>query len=71
MFGEFSMVVVHANEDMITKLTVGYKAIFVGIYDSIIAPKFLSDSLFSTLLYHIDRNCDNVSEDILREIIDI
>ncbi|CAL5193551.1 unnamed protein product [Lathyrus oleraceus] len=74
-FGEVSMAAVQANENMegISELDIGDIALFVGIYDGqngTFASEFLSDRLVSALLCDIDLNGQNMSEDILRQVVD-
>ncbi|KAI5426875.1 probable protein phosphatase 2C 43 [Lathyrus oleraceus] len=74
-FGEFSMAAVQANEDMedFSQVEIDKEALFVGIYDGengVIASEFLSQSLLPALLFLIKQNGENMSEDILRDVVD-
>ncbi|XP_045802959.1 probable protein phosphatase 2C 43 [Trifolium pratense] len=72
--GEFSMAAVKANDVMEdhSQLDVGKKALFVGIYDGhngAEASNFLITNLFENLIRIIQENNNNVSENILRQVV--
>ncbi|XP_045797427.1 probable protein phosphatase 2C 43 [Trifolium pratense] len=72
--GEFSMAAVKANDVMEdhSQLDVGKKALFVGIYDGqngAEASNFLITNLFENLMRIIQENNNNVSENILRQVV--
>ncbi|CAK8543355.1 unnamed protein product [Lathyrus sativus] len=74
-FGPDPLDAVQANvvKQTLSKFGIGYKALFVGVFDGengSFASEYLNDNLLRTLLSDVNKNDCNVSEDIMRKTIE-